>query len=89
MRSGQHRLPVLIELDIRTAQETVTAQDLLIFRTPDNQLPISVLHRIELVDIYREPRSPTIVTKCDFPQTPDLLHHMGSVVGCNNIYFIV
>ena len=87
--SSQHRLTVLIELDIRTAKETITSQYLFIFRTPDDQLTIGILHRIELVDIYREAGSPAIITKCDFTQTPDFLHYIRRVMGGYNIYFIV
>ena len=87
--SSQHRLTVLIELDIRTAKETITTQYLFIFRTPDDQLTIGILHRIELVDIYRKAGSPAIITKCDFTQTPDFLHYIRRVMGGYNIYFIV
>ena len=88
MSRGQDRLALRIETHIRSAQEAIASQDLLLFRAPYNQLPIGVLHRVELINIDLFARTPAIIAESDLSQASNLLHHMWGVVGGYDINLV-
>ena len=68
---------MLVEAYIRTENIAVTAQYLFLFRIPDYQLLIRIIHNIVLINIHGHSCSATGSTKCNLTQTSDFLHRIG------------
>ena len=52
-------LSVLVYLPLASKDITIPTDNLLGLRIPNNQLPTTILHRVELIDIHRFSRSST------------------------------
>ena len=85
MASGQQRLAVSAHLPVLAQQVAVSTQYLLGFRVPYDELAVGLLHGVELVDIHALARSASCRTECYLAQTPDLTHHIGRIVGGDDI----
>ena len=85
VRGGENWFSLFVTTCVGTADKAITAQDLLILRAPDNQLPIGAGHRIELVDIDRLAGSAPIEAEGDLAQAPDLAHDVGRVLCRDDI----
>ena len=76
VRGGQHRLPVLVERHVGTIYKTVSSQNLLVFRIPNDELAVGNLHGVVWVNIGFQPRSTAVMTKGNFPKPPHLSHQV-------------
>ena len=77
-----------IKTHIRSTQEAIATQDLLLLWTPNNQLPIGILHRVKLVNIGLLARTSAIIAESDLPQASNLLHHMRRVMSGYDVNLI-
>ena len=69
--------------------EAVSADDLLLFRIPDDQLPVSFRIEVVFVDVRVGSRAASAVAERHFPEPSDFPHYVRAVAGCDDVYFIV
>ena len=82
-------LSVFAYLPLASEDITITTDNLLCIRVPNNQLSATILHRIELIDIHRFARTTSCRTESYLAQTTNLLHNIRSSLSSHNINFIV
>ena len=77
---GQDGLSISTYLPISTVDIAISANDFFGFRIPNDELLVTVLASVELVDVNLLSCATTACTKCYLTQTTNLAHHIGSVV---------
>ena len=86
---SQDGLAVGIEFPIGTEDVAIAADDFLSLGIPDDELLIAVLTGVELVDVDLHARTSASLSEGDFAQTTNFAHHVGCLVGCDDIDFVV
>ena len=89
MCRSQYGPSLRIVLYIRPDEKTIASQYLLVFRTPDNQLTVTALHGVKLVDVDSSSGTSAVMTKSDLSLTPDFAHDVRRVMRRHNIDFVV
>src|SRR3712207_7251504 len=86
---GQQRLSLLISLPIGAENITITADDFLGLRIPNDKLFAPSFHHVELIYIHRLTRSAARRAKSYFSQSANLLHNIGRALSRNDIYLVI
>ena len=69
--------------------ETVSADNLLSFGVPYKKLLVSLLSQIFIVYINSRTSSAACIAKREFAQTSQFLHDVRTVLGCDNVDFVI
>ena len=85
VRGGEDGLTLVVELHIGTVDVAVAANDLFGLGVPHDKLLVGDVHGVELIDIDTHACATASGAECLFAQAAYLLHHVGCVVGIDNI----
>ena len=86
---GELWLALLVELPVPTQQITVTTDNLVGLRIPDDELLIAVVAKVEFVKIHRFPGSTASLTESDFTKAPNLLQYIWRVICRNDVNLVM
>jgi hypothetical protein len=88
VRGSKARLPVTVQTDIGAAEKTVAAEDTLFVGRPDDKLPVTVRHGVVGINIAGITGTTPVGTESSLPETADLPHNVGRVIGGDDVKFV-
>ena len=89
MTCCENGLPLGIKVPLRSLQITVATYNLFLVRIPYDELLVAVLAGVELVNVDLLAGASSCLTESYLAQTAYLSHHIGCVVGRDNIDLVV
>ena len=89
MARSQDWLALVVNLPVGAKQVTVSPDNVFCLGIPHDKLLVTVLADVEFVNVHRLTGATARLSECDFAQSPDFFHHVGSVVRGDDIDFIV
>ena len=86
---GETRLPLVVCIPLCALKVAITPDDLLGLGIPHDELLVAVLAGVELVDVHRLACAASSLAEGNLAQSTYLLHHVGCVVGRDDVYLVV